>query len=197
MQVAHPRTGHQLAVEQLLDQRRIIAHGSTVEITRDRGGVVVIQEPAWGQHLRQHQRVSRHHDCTRAGGHQDQPPAATRVLKRELLGQRPAPGHTENIHLAVESKLLQQAAKYGNPYGRGEFGDPPVPGTSNRTTVVSGSRCATSGSSTSRLAPMPLHNTSGMPVPSRTFTRICWPRTGIRCSTVKLFEAAAVMGTTR
>ena len=44
-----------------------------------------------------------------------------------------------------------------------DVGDPPVPGTSNLITVVS--NCSTSGSSTSRLAPMPLHSTSGTPDP--------------------------------
>src|SRR6202044_3864433 len=66
-------------------------------------------------------------------------------------------------------------ARYGNPYGSIDVGDPPAPGTSNLTTVESGSSCSTSGSSTSRLAPMPLHNTSGTPVPHRTFTRIRCP----------------------
>src|SRR6185437_14240850 len=63
--------------------------------------------------------------------------------------------------------------------------EPPTPGTSNRTTVVSGSSAATSGSSTSRLAPIPLHNTSGTPEPSRTLRRIRCPSTGTTLAKVR------------
>ena len=44
-----------------------------------------------------------------------------------------------------------------------------------RTTVVLGSSCATSGSNTSKAAPMPLQSTRGTPEPSRTSTLMRWP----------------------
>src|SRR6202043_299947 len=88
------------------------------------------------------------------------------------------------------SRPPSTAARYGNPYGSSETGDAPLPGTSNRTTVLFGFRCSTSGSNTSRLAPIPLHSTSGTPSPQRMLTRICWPRTGTSCSTLSLSENA-------
>src|SRR5580704_1156356 len=52
-------------------------------------------------------------------------------------------------------------------------GEPPIPGMSNRMTGRRGSSASTNGWNNSRLAPMPLHSSSGgQPgVPSRTATR--------------------------
>src|SRR5579871_4406132 len=56
-------------------------------------------------------------------------------------------------------------------------GEPPMPGMSNRITPRRGSSASTNGSSSSRLAPMPLHSSSGgrPGVPSRTATRMARP----------------------
>src|SRR6266568_387941 len=58
-------------------------------------------------------------------------------------------------------------------------GEPPMPGMSNRMTPRRGSSASTNGCSSSRLAPMPLHRSSGgrPGVPSRTATRIARPPT--------------------
>src|SRR5580692_1518822 len=52
-------------------------------------------------------------------------------------------------------------------------GEPPIPGMSNRITGRRGSRASTNGWNSSRLAPMPLHSSSGgqPAAPSRTETR--------------------------
>src|SRR6516165_4874393 len=56
-------------------------------------------------------------------------------------------------------------------------GEPPIPGMSNRMTPRRRSSASTNGWSSSRLAPMPLHRSSGgrPPVPSRTATRMTRP----------------------
>ena len=46
-------------------------------------------------------------------------------------------------------------------YGMGVGGEPPTPGGSNLITSTAGSSSATNGSSSSRLAPMPLISSSG------------------------------------
>src|ERR1700722_13849413 len=53
-------------------------------------------------------------------------------------------------------------------------GEPPMPGMSNRMTGRRGSSTSTNGWNSSRLAPMPLHSSSGVQpaVPSRTETRM-------------------------
>src|SRR6266567_776094 len=58
-------------------------------------------------------------------------------------------------------------------------GDPPMPGMSNRMTPRRGSSASTNGWSSSRLAPMPLHRSSGgrPGSPSRTATRMVRPPT--------------------
>src|SRR5215467_1033304 len=58
-------------------------------------------------------------------------------------------------------------------------GEPPMPGMSNRMTPRRGSSASTNGWSSSRLAPMPLHRSSGgrPGVPSRTATRMARPPT--------------------
>src|SRR3954452_5703772 len=58
-------------------------------------------------------------------------------------------------------------------------GEPPTPGRSNRMMVRRGSSASTNGWSTSRLAPMPVHSSSGgqSRVPSRTETRMARPPT--------------------
>ena len=112
MQVAHPRTRHQLAVEQLLDHRRIVADRAAVDVTRDRGCVVVIQEPARRQHLRQDRRPAGNHDCARPGGHQDQPAAAPRILEGELLGQRSSPRQARERRPARRSRSFATAPQH-------------------------------------------------------------------------------------
>src|SRR6266568_4418569 len=56
-------------------------------------------------------------------------------------------------------------------------GEPPMPGISNRMTPRRGSSASTNGWSSSRLAPMPLHRSSGgrPRAPSRTATRMARP----------------------
>src|SRR6266487_1540969 len=56
-------------------------------------------------------------------------------------------------------------------------GEPPMPGMSNRMTPRRGSSASTNGWSSSRLAPMPLHRSSGgrPGVPSRAATRTARP----------------------
>src|SRR5580658_6903067 len=58
-------------------------------------------------------------------------------------------------------------------------GEPPTPGMSNRMTGRRGSSASTNGWNNSRLAPMPLHSSSGgqPAVPSRTETRTVRPPT--------------------
>src|SRR5215467_10728821 len=58
-------------------------------------------------------------------------------------------------------------------------GEPPTPGMSNRMTERRGSIASTNGWSSSRLAPMPLHSSSGgqSGFPSRTETRMVRPPT--------------------
>jgi hypothetical protein len=59
-------------------------------------------------------------------------------------------------------------------YGTTGRGEPPTPGTSNRTTLRRGSSASTKGCSTSRLAPMPFMSSNGGTdgsVPGRTETR--------------------------
>ena len=48
-----------------------------------------------------------------------------------------------------------------NRYGPAGGPEPPTPGGSNRMTSTAGSSSRTNGSSTSRLAPMPLISSSG------------------------------------
>src|SRR6266566_7929340 len=56
-------------------------------------------------------------------------------------------------------------------------GEPPMPGMSNRMTGRRGSSASTNGWNSSRLAPMPLHSSSGgrPGAPSRTETRMARP----------------------
>ena len=63
----------------------------------------------------------------------------------------------------------------------------------SRTTVVSRSSFAMSGSNTSRLAPMPLHDTNGTPEPCLTSIRICWSATDSRLCTLRSTDSAKVM----
>ncbi len=58
-------------------------------------------------------------------------------------------------------------------------GEPPVPGTSKRTTSMAGSRASTKGWSTSRLTPIPFTSSSGVrvPFPERMATRRRCPLT--------------------
>src|ERR1700722_15486189 len=58
-------------------------------------------------------------------------------------------------------------------------GEPPTPGMSNRMTGRRGSSSSTNGWSSSRLAPIPLHNSNGVQpaAPSRTETRRARPPT--------------------
>ena len=77
-------------------------------------------------------------------------------------------------------------------YGRGGSGEPPTPGGSNLITSTAGSSAATNGSSSSRLAPMPLissnGNLGGLPGslrPGLIATRSRWPPTStLRTSAV-------------
>ena len=70
-----PRAGHQLAVEDVLDQNRVAASRSTVKLGRDQGGVTVIHESPRRHHLCEHRRFAGNHDRTGARRHQDQPAA--------------------------------------------------------------------------------------------------------------------------
>lgn len=95
------------------------ASGAPVEVTGDGGGVLVVEEPTRGEHLRQHRWPPRHHDQAGAGGYQDQAPAAPRVLKGELLGQGPSPRQTEDVHgLPTEAELIQEASQHGGKIGK-------------------------------------------------------------------------------
>src|SRR6266508_122313 len=77
------------------------------------------------------------------------------------------------------SMRVTSHASAGKGYGTGPTGEPPTPGTSKRITSRSGSRASTSGCSTSKLAPMPQHSSSGVrsPSPGRTSYRIFCPWT--------------------
>src|ERR1700757_3981192 len=112
MQVAHPRTRHQLAVEQLLDYQWVVPDGAAVQLTGDRGRVFVIQEAAGRQHLRQHPRATRDHETPGTGRDEDQSPTAPRVLERKLLSKRATPRQTEDVDALVgESQLLQKTSE--------------------------------------------------------------------------------------
>ena len=54
MEVSDAGAGHQLAVKPTLDHRRVGASRPTVEVTGDRGGVVVVDKPARYDHFGQH-----------------------------------------------------------------------------------------------------------------------------------------------
>ena len=139
-----------------------------------------------GEHLAEHAEAGRHHQHAGPGADQHQSSAATRVLEGQLLGQAAAPGDAEGVEPVVAEPVeqrpdepCQQSRSCRAPSARGE---PPTPGTSNRTTSIRGSTSSTNGWSRSRLAPMPLQSTSGGPgaVPGRTATRTSWPRTRTR-----------------
>jgi hypothetical protein len=90
---------------------------------RDPAAVIRIQVLALGEHLRQRQRISRHHRL-RPGSRrdQDQPPAPARAAQRELLGQLAAPGEAEDVGGLV-AELVEQPAQQP-----GQGGEPVGPG---------------------------------------------------------------------
>jgi hypothetical protein len=136
-------------------------------------------------------RISRRHrhgfwkaNCCASAPPHDNPRTSTCKL----------PGSPANTPTLLQ-KMPSTRARYGKRYGNGESGEAPEPGTSNRTTVVCGLISVTTGSSTSRLAPTPLHNTSGIPVPHRILTLTCWPSMEIRPpSSFTRAPSAAVTG---
>ena len=178
VQVSDRRAVRPLAFEHPHNGRGVSAGATTVKISSDPGRVVVIQEPPRRQQFRQHCGSAGHRPDAKTSRRQNQPPAAARVPDGELLGEA-TPTTTQARRSpqrrGPESPTTGQASPRDTKsyQGRIEIEDQPAPGTSKRTTVVLGSSCSTSGSSTSKLAPMPLHNTSGTPDPARTLTRIC------------------------
>jgi hypothetical protein len=142
-------------------------------------GVAGIQVPARGGHLRQDLRPARHHQHARAGGDQDQPPAAVALAERELLGKAAAPGDPEHVNGAV-AELVEEAREQPRqarqPVRQARQRRASHAGTSKRTTSSEASSASTSGCSSSRLAPMPLTSSSGVRVgsPGRTATRSGW-----------------------
>ena len=189
VQIADPRTGHQLAVEDALDHQRVVPGRSAVQLRGHHGRVPMIQKPPGRQHFREDSRFAGNHDRTGTGGHQDQPTASARVLKSELLGERTAPGQPEDVDVRAASwssedaGLSQQTAQHRCEVRKSVWHRRvrrPA-GARHVEAHHGGVRCrapATNGSSTSRLAPIPLHSTSGIPVPQRMWTRICCPSTG-------------------
>ena len=79
--------------------------------------------------------MGRHHQHAGPGADQHQPPAATRVLERQLLGQAAAPGDAEGVELVVAEpveELPDEACQQREVVGHLGRGEPPTPGTSNR-----------------------------------------------------------------
>ena len=112
--------------------------------------------------------------CGRAGHHQRRrcrwPPAPRAApgggtARASCWASAAAPRQAEHVELAV----AEPADQRGHPrrqrrrgeYGNGGSGEPPTPGTSKRITPRSGSSASTNGWSASRLAPIPLHSSSG------------------------------------
>ena len=165
---------------------RLGAQLAAVQSRSDRDCEVGIAVAARGHHLGKHAWMRRHHEVTGRGAHQHESAASARVLEGELLREPTAPRDPEHVDRLVP-ELAQQTARAAWTAARSCTAargrdDPPTPGTSNDTTSMSGRKADTNGSSRSRLAPMPLHSTSGGPgpVPGRTATRRSWPSTRTR-----------------
>ena len=102
MEVSDAGAGHQLAVEQLIDNRRVGAGPPTVEVTGDRGGVLVVDNrrgvTIFGQHPwpgGRHQQPGRSTPGSTAGtgagaGRRTAGPA---LLPRTLPARRPCRGY--------------------------------------------------------------------------------------------------------
>ena len=96
---------------------------------------------------------------------------------RELLRQRAAPRYAEHVDGPVITQPRQQLVGQHGQASRTDTGstgagEPPTPGMSKMMTLTSSS-AATNGSTSSRLAPMPLNMSSGgeASLPRRTATR--------------------------
>ena len=88
-------------------QLRRAAQHSAIDVARDSLHVVGIPVASRRRHLEQHSKLAWHHQVAGRGGRQHEPPAARALLKRELLRQRAAPGHAQDVNLLV-SQLIQQ-----------------------------------------------------------------------------------------
>ena len=111
MHIADARARYQLPTEESLDDRGVVTRAASVKFRSDTGGIVLVEEPLWSKHFRQHPRLARHHEHTGAGRHQDKASTPARVLHGELLRQRPAPGVTQHIHRTPVTELLQEPAE--------------------------------------------------------------------------------------
>ena len=83
------------------------AQGASVDVARHAPHIVGILVAPRRRHLEQHSKLAWHHQVAGRGGRQHEPPAARALLKRELLRQRAAPGHAQDVNLLV-SQLIQQ-----------------------------------------------------------------------------------------
>jgi hypothetical protein len=110
-----------------------------------------------GEHRAEHARRGRHHQHAGPGAHQHKPAAAPRVLERQLLGE-PSPREAEDVEAPVTEPVEQASDETGEQWDV-------VRHLRRRRTACAGYVEADHrGWSSSRLAPMPLHSTSGGPV---------------------------------
>ncbi|MNE68043.1 hypothetical protein D3C80_1636850 [compost metagenome] len=94
-------------------QVRVTAETATIDLRGNTDHMGRLHITPGASHQPQHLGLARHHHCARGGGSQYQLFAALGVVMGKLLGQGAAPGHANDIDLAIVEVVEHACGEFG------------------------------------------------------------------------------------